>query len=57
MSAGNAGTARECKAVNNAIQAQLDAPGIWPSLDEDAPICRRKAGDLIVSGRWRDASF
>ena len=57
MSAGNAGTARECKAVNNAIQAQLDAPGIWPSLDEDAPICRRKAGDLIIDVLPRDVTL
>lgn len=26
------------------IQAKLDELGIWPVLDEDAPLCRRRAG-------------
>lgn len=45
------------RADYDAIQAQLDALGIWPSLDEDAPICRRKAGDLIIDVLPRDVTL
>jgi predicted nucleotidyltransferase len=45
------------RAEYDAIQAQLDALGIWPCMDEDAPICRRKAGDLIIDVLPRDVTL
>ena len=39
------------------IQAKLDELGIWPVLDEDAPLCRRRAGNLTLDVLPRDVTL
>lgn len=39
------------------IQAKLDELGIWPVMDEDAPLCRRRAGNLTLDVLPRDVTL
>ncbi len=41
----------------DAIQARLDDLGIWPALEEDAPLCRRKAGRWTIDVLPRDVTL